>query len=363
VVTQATLARPATEAEAARGGSSFSRVRVVWIASSCLLALCILGSLAVGPTGVSLTSLPDAIAGAWAGDGRPETLVLLKLRLPRLLLGAFVGAALTLSGTIMQGLFRNPLADPGLIGVSSGAALAAVAWIALGSALAAPVVKVLGVYALPIAAFAGGLATTYVLVAIAQRSGTLVTGTLLLAGVAISAFSGALTGLVAYSSDDRELRDLTLWSMGSLSGANWDKVLAVTPFVVLLAVMLPRSVRALNGLLLGEAEAFHLGVNVDAEKRRCVLLTALATGAAVAVAGIVGFVGIVIPHLVRLLVGPDHRHVLPLGAIIGAALVLCGDIAARMLVRPGELPLGLVLAVVGAPLFLHLVINRQAAEG
>lgn len=336
-----------------------SPVRMVWIASIAVLVLCAVLSLAIGPTGISLGALPEAAAGVWAGDGRPETLVLLKLRLPRMLLGAFVGAALALSGTIMQGLFRNPLADPGLIGVSSGAALAAVTLIALGSSLAAPVMTALGVYALPVAAFGGGLAATYVLVFIAQRSGTLVTSTLLLSGIAISAFSGAMTGLLAYASDDRELRDLTLWSMGSLAGANWDKVIAVLPFAVLLAVMLPRSVRALNGLLLGEAEAYHLGIDVEAEKRRCVLLTALSTGAAVAVAGIVGFVGIVIPHLVRLMVGPDHRLVLPLGAIVGAALVLCADVAARMLVRPAELPLGLVLAVVGAPLFLHIVLNRQ----
>jgi iron complex transport system permease protein len=331
----------------------------VWTYSAIGLAVSVVLSLAVGATGVTLNALPSAMAGVFVGDGRPETLVLLQLRLPRMLLGAFVGAALALSGTIMQGLFRNPLADPGLIGVSSGAALAAVTFIALGNTVASPLVTLFGVYALPVAAFVGGLATTFLLVAISQRSGTLVAGTLLLAGIAIAAFSGAMTGLLAYASDDRELRDLTLWSMGSLSGANWHKVLAVTPFALLMALMLPRSVRALNGFLLGEAEAYHLGIDVEREKRRCVLLTAIATGAAVAVAGILGFVGIVIPHLVRLLVGPDHRLVLPLGAIIGASLVLLADIAARMMVRPAELPLGLVLAVVGAPIFLHIVVSRH----
>ena len=335
----------------------------LWTISAVVLLACIVASIAVGPTGITLTSLPRAIGGVFAGDGRPETLVLMKLRLPRMLLGAFVGAALALSGAVMQGLFRNPLADPGLIGVSSGAALAAVTLIALGNSFALPVVKAFGVYALPVAAFAGGLATMFVLMFIAQRSGTLQTGTLLLAGLAISAFSGALTGLLAFASDDRELRDLTLWSMGSLAGANWDKVIALIPFALVLLVTIPRSVRALNGLLLGEAEAYHLGIDVEAEKRRCVLITALSTGAAVAVAGILGFVGIVIPHLVRLLVGPDHRLVLPLGAIMGASLVLIADVVARMIVRPAELPLGLVLAAVGAPIFLHIVVNRQGGEG
>jgi iron complex transport system permease protein len=297
----------------------------------------------------------------WQADGRAETLVLLKLRLPRMLLGMFVGAALALSGTIMQGLFRNPLADPGLIGVSSGAALAAVATIVLGNSLAMPYVKALGVYALPFSAFFGGLLTTFVLVTVTRRAGTLVTGTLLLAGIAVASFCMAMIGLLAYASDDRELRDLTLWSMGSLAGSSWDKVLAVLPFALLLAVMVPRSVRALNGLLLGEAEAFHLGIDVEAEKRRCMVMAAVGTGAAVAVAGIIGFVGIVIPHVVRLLVGPDHRYVLPLGALAGASLVLLADVVARMAVRPAELPLGLVLAAVGAPIFLHIVVNRQGA--
>lgn len=337
--------------------------RQVWLLSCAGLGLCLLLAMAVGPTGIGLHALPSAFVGIVEGDGRAETLVLLKLRIPRVLLGAFVGAALAVSGAIMQGLFRNPLADPGLIGVSSGAALAAVAMIAAGHHLPSALVNALGIFALPAAAFVGGLVTTLVLVRVAHRSGTLSTATLLLAGIAIAAFSGAMTGLLAYMSDDRELRDITLWSMGSLAGANWDKVLAIIPFTVVLAYMLPRSVRALNGFLLGEAEAYHLGIDVEAEKKRCVLMTAVATGAAVAVAGILGFVGIIIPHLVRLLVGPDHRYVLPLGAIIGASLVLFADVVARMLVRPAELPLGLVLAVIGAPLFLHIVVNRHGGAG
>jgi iron complex transport system permease protein len=334
----------------------------LFAAFALLLAAALTLSLAVGPTGLSLDSLPRALSDAWSGVSSPEALVLLKLRLPRMLLGAFVGAALALSGAMMQGLFRNALADPGLIGVSSGAALAAVATIALGNSFAAPWVRTFGVYALPVAAFFGGLATTAVLVALSRRSGTLAVGTLLLAGVAIAALCGALTGLLAYASDDRELRDLTLWSLGSLAGASWPKVLAVTPFAVALVVFVPTLTRALNGFLLGEAEAYHLGIDVEKAKRLCILLTAAATGAAVAVAGVIGFVGIVVPHLVRLLGGPDHRFVLLSAALLGATLVLFADVVARMVVRPAELPLGIVLAAVGAPVFLHLVIKRGVGE-
>lgn len=338
-------------------------LRVIMVLGFAILLLAMAASLSIGPTGSSFTTLPRTLAALFNGSNSPETFVLLQLRLPRMLLGMFVGAALALSGVMMQGLFRNPLADPGLIGVSSGAALAAVATIALGNSLFIDFARAFGIYALPVAAFMGGLLTTMSLVAISRRSGVVMVGTLLLAGIAIAALCGALTGLFAYASDDRELRDLTLWSLGSLAGASWPKVIAVTPFAILLLLFVPRVTRALNALLLGEAEAYHLGIDVERAKQLCVVLTAAATGAAVAVAGILGFVGIVVPHVVRILAGPDHRFLLPAAAIFGSALVLVADISARMLVRPAELPLGIILAAVGAPIFLHLVVRRSAGEG
>lgn len=330
--------------------------------SAALLGVTVLASLALGPTGITLSSLPRALASALglASDATAarEQLVLIDIRLPRTLLGMLVGASLGIAGAIMQGLFRNPLADPGLIGVSSGAALAAVATIALGNGIAAPILQPLGVYALPVAAFLGGIGTTAVLVIIAGRHGQLMVGTLLLAGIALGALSGALTGLIAYASDDRELRDLTFWSMGSLGGANWPKVLAVMPFALLVAVLTPWLVRCLNGFLLGEAEAYHLGVNVERTKLVAILATAASVGAAVAVAGIIGFAGIVVPHVVRLLAGPDHRVVLPGSALLGATLMLVADIVARLVVKPAELPIGIVMAAIGTPVFLHLVMKR-----
>ncbi|MBX9588507.1 MAG: iron ABC transporter permease [Hyphomonadaceae bacterium] len=339
---------------------------LLWGAAAGLGVATVL-SLSIGATGITLAALPRVLLAILTGRHEAEVareqLVLIDIRLPRMLLGMFVGAALAVAGAMMQGMFRNPLADPGLIGVSSGAAVAAVATIALGNGLAAPWIKTFGAYALPVAAFLGGIATSAALVAIVTRQGQLSISTLLLAGVALAALNGALMGLIAFASNDRELRDLTLWMLGSLSGASWPKVLAVLPFAALVAAALPRLTRGLNGLLLGEAEAYHLGIDVEQSKRMIVVVTSAAVGAAVAVSGILGFVGIIVPHLVRLLAGPDHRIVLPASALMGATLVLIADIFARMLLSPAELPLGVVMAILGAPLFLHMVVKRGMAGG
>jgi iron complex transport system permease protein len=327
-----------------------------------LLAIVTLLSLAVGPTGITLTSLPRALGALFGAPADAtaarEQLVLIDIRLPRALIAMFVGASLAVAGAMMQGLFRNPLADPALIGVSSGAALFAVATIALGRGIVAPIVQPLGVYALPIMAFMGGIVVNVLLVGFAGRHGNLMVGTLLLAGIAVGALATALTGLIAYTSDDRELRDITLWTMGSLGGSSWLKVAAVLPFAGVALVLAPRLIRGLNGFLLGEAEAFHLGIDVEKTKRVAIVATAALVGAAVAVAGVIGFVGIVVPHMVRLLAGADNRIVLPGSALLGAALVLFADIVARMVVRPAELPIGIVMATIGAPVFLHLVRRR-----
>jgi iron complex transport system permease protein len=342
-------------------GERRRRGRNVITMSAVLLVAMVLLSLSVGATGISLDVLPSVIADLFAGTGidtERERLVLLDIRLPRTLLAMFVGTALALSGAMLQGLFRNPLADPGIIGVSAGAALAAVSVIALGQGIAAPVVALLGIYAVPIAAFLGAMAATMVLVAIAGRHGQLMIGTLLLAGIAIAALSQALLGLIAFVSDDRTLRDLTLWTLGSLAGASWTKVLAVAPCGLLLVLLVPRLVRGLNGFLFGEAEAFHLGVDIETTKRLIIVAMAASVGAAVAVSGIIVFLGIVVPHFVRLLTGPDHAYVLPASALLGASLALGADVIARIVVAPAELPLGIVMAIIGAPVFLHLVLKR-----
>ena len=329
-----------------------------------VLLCCLLMLVAVGQGAFSIP--PGRVAEIlWARltgetallEGR-DALVVLNIRLPRVLLGALVGAALAISGALMQGLFRNPLADPGLVGVSAGSGLAAAATIVLGDRLLAGLTMKLPFAALPFGAFCGGLISTLTLYLIATRQGRTSVATMLLAGVALGALAGALTGVLAFISDDRQLRDLTFWSLGSLGGASWTKLVVIAPIVLPLLLAVPLLARGLNALMLGEAEAYHLGIPVQRIKALAILLVALAVGASVASAGVIGFVGIVVPHLIRLAIGPDHRLLLPLSALGGATLLVAADIAARMIVAPAELPIGIVTAALGAPFFLWLLLRR-----
>lgn len=288
--------------------------------------------------------------------------VLLGIRLPRALLALVVGAGLALAGAGLQGLFRNPLADPGLVGVSSGAALAAAATIVLGGGLIAGLPTALAMLALPIAAFLGSLATTFLIWKIARRGGRVVVATLLLAGIAINALTGSGTGLLTLVASDPQLRSLTFWSMGSLNGASWSLLVSVLPFVGIAAMGLPRLARALNALLLGEAEAGHLGIHIERVKRQVVVLSALAVGACVAAAGMIGFIGLVAPHLARLLMGPDHRSLLPGSALIGGLLLSLSDLVARTAIAPAEIPVGILTSLLGAPFFLWLLLRQVGAR-
>lgn len=311
---------------------------------------------------------PDSI---WAFGRREET-VLMAIRLPRAVLAIVVGAALAVSGAALQGLFRNPLADPGLIGVSTGAALAAAAMIVLGNSLALVLSQSLGgalggsdavsmgVFLLPLAAFCGGLISTFLVYRIATRAGQTDVATLLLAGVAMNAISAAGVGLLIFLSDDQQLRDLNFWMLGSLGGVTWAKIATVAPFVVGASIALIFFSRHLNALLLGEREAQHLGFRIQWTKRAIVLLVALATGASVAVTGVIGFVGLVVPHLVRLSLGADHKTLLPASMLLGASLLLLADLAARSVVLPAELPIGILTSCVGGPFFLWLLIRARS---
>ncbi|WP_158818622.1 iron ABC transporter permease [Methylocapsa sp. S129] len=336
------------------------RTAQVGVALAALLAVIAILSLTHGAMSVAPSRVFDILfrSGAYgAGDIGRDALVVLNIRLPRLLLGAMIGSALGGSGALMQGLFRNPLADPGLVGVSAGAGLAAAATIVLGEKLPAGLTGGSSFSLLPAAAFLGALASTAFLYAVTTRGGRTSIATMLLAGVALAALAGSLTGLLAYVSDDRQLRDLTFWSMGSLGGATWAKVEVLAPVCVLLVAVAPFLSRGLNAMALGEAEAFHLGVRVQRLKIAIILLVAIAVGASVAAAGVIGFVGIVAPHLLRLAIGPDHRALLPLSAVAGATLMAGADILARTLVAPAEMPIGILTAAIGAPFFLWLLLR------
>lgn len=331
-----------------------------------LTAACI-AALAVGPVtlgwGELLASLlqPLGLSLPWTPDALQQTTVL-QIRLPRVVMGILVGAGLAISGAAMQGMFRNPLAEPGLVGISSGAALAAVTVIVLGHQLV-PADTALPVrYLLPTAAFIGGLVTTVLVWRLSQLRGQTSIATLLLAGIAINALAVSGIGLLATIADDQALRSLTFWTLGSLGKANWTEIAVAGPMILLAAVLLPPQAKALNALLLGEAEAGHLGIEVESLKRRLMILVALAVGAAVALAGIIGFVGLVVPHVLRLLLGPDHKLVLPGSALFGAALMVLADTAARSLAAPIELPVGILTSLIGGPFFLWLLL-RQRSRG
>jgi iron complex transport system permease protein len=322
------------------------------------------GAVAISP-GQVLAILADRVGLSlpWAYETR-QALVLTGIRLPRVLLGVGVGGGLAVSGAVMQGLFRNPLADPSLIGVSSGAALAAVVTIVLGSTLFGAWADALGAVLLPAAAFVGGVGATVIVYRLGTRNGETSVATMLLAGIAINALAGAGTGLMTFIADDDQLRDLTFWTLGSLGGATWTQLAVVGPCLLGGMIAAPFLARPLNALLLGEGEAYHLGVNTERVKKMVVTLAALVVGAAVAVSGVIGFIGLVVPHLLRLAVGPDHRVLLPGSALLGGALLLGADVIARTIVAPAELPIGIVTALVGAPFFLWLLLrDRKQGTG
>lgn len=295
-----------------------------------------------------------------ATDSGMAQVIVWEIRVPRLLLGLLLGAALAVCGAMMQGLFRNPLADPGLLGIASGAALAAVAVIVLGNSLLLGLTTWLGLYTLPIAAFVGGLLTTVLVYGLAQSSsGRTSVATLLLAGIAINAFNGALVGLLTYMADDQQLRTLTFWSMGSLAQASWQEVWLILPWLGTLLLLLPWYAKALNALLLGETEAHYLGFAVERIKTLLLIITALLVGLAVSLSGIIGFIGLVVPHLVRLLLGPDYRTLLPASMLLGALLLTSADLLARLIIIPAELPIGLLTAGIGGPFFLWLLWRQR----
>lgn len=342
------------------------RVGSAVAAGVAALALALLAGLLLGPAPVTAAGLWSTLLDALGLAPLPpaharDAAILGIIRGPRVALGAILGAGLAVSGAVMQGLFRNPLADPGLIGVSAGAALAAVGAIVLGPTLFGARAGALGLWLLPLAAFAGGLAATLLISRLGTRHGVTAVATLLLAGVAVNALCGALTGVLIFLADDRQVRDITFWTLGSLAGARPPHVAVATVLVLLPTLLLLRLARPLNALVFGEAEAFHLGIRVEAAKRAAVALSAVAVASGVAFAGPIGFVGLVVPHLVRLMAGSDHRLILPAAALLGAALMVFADLAARSIASPAELPLGVLTALLGAPFFLWLLRRGTAA--
>lgn len=320
------------------------------------------GAVAIPPVqvvGILLDALGFDVA---ASHTEAQEMILLNIRIPRVVLAILVGAALSVSGAAMQGLFRNPLADPGLIGISNGAAIATAVALVLTGPLA--MTALFRVSVMPVAAFVGAVVSTLAVYRLSTTDGRTHVATMLLAGIAVNALTGAGIGYLVFLADDNQIRDLTFWLLGSLGGAQWSTVLTVAPFLLAAVFWLPGMARGLNAMLLGEAEAAHLGYRVERLKKVIILLVGLSVGAAVSVSGVIGFVGLVVPHILRLWIGPDHRFLIPGSAVLGALLLLGSDLAARTLAAPAEIPIGIITASIGAPFFLWLLMtDKMRGEG
>ena len=331
----------------------------ILLALSGVLAFVAVAAITVGPMNISFADSLRSLTGAGADLAPHILLVINEIRLPRTILCMFIGAILAICGVVMQGLFRNPLAEPGIIGVSAGAALGGAFAIVVFADFSQNYPTLMNLAALPFFAFLGGAFTTVLVYWLGtNKFGTSVT-IMLLAGVAISALSGAAIGFMNFIADDQMLRDLTLWSMGSLAGANWSGIALAAVILVLLMFWFQRKAMSLNALLLGESEAKHLGVPVQKLKRQLILLSAVGVGITVSISGAIGFIGLVIPHLGRMLAGPDHRALLPISALMGALLLTAADMFARKVVAPAELPVGIVTALIGAPFFIYLLFQQK----
>lgn len=340
------------------------RPRTLLVTLAGLLPLTAMIALLMGPVFISIEQLGVVIQNWLASTAAslPESRILGSIRLPRVILAGLVGAALAVCGAAMQGLFRNPLADPSLIGVSSGASAGASCAIVLGGTVWLAETQWLGLSFVVLGAFIGG----FLAVILVYRLATSPTGTsvvtMLLAGIAISALAGALNSLFSYAADDEMLRRISLWQMGALDAANWSRVWIASVVVLLVVLAMPRDSVALNAFLLGESEARHLGIRVEAVKRRLIFFTALAVGTSVAVAGTISFVGLIVPHIVRLLIGPDHRFLIPAAAMAGAILLIVADAFSRVVVAPAELPAGILTALLGTPFFFSLLLQKKRVE-
>jgi len=318
-----------------------------------LACLCVLLSLAYGAVALEWAQIWDWLIGR--ADVQTQ-LILSQLRLPRALLAAIIGALLAMCGTVTQGLFRNPLADPSLIGVSAGASAGASIVIVL---LNQTQWGVPGISLVSLGAFAGSVLVVSLVYRISTGTlGTSVT-TMLLAGIAFTFLAGSITSLLEYIADNEMLRRITLWRMGGLEMADNPKVLLTASIGVTIFIMLQKQATALNAMLLGESEARHLGIAVDRVKKGIIVCVAAGVGLSVALAGTIAFVGLVVPHMVRMCIGPNHKMMIPFTACTGAIVLIVSDIFARTIIAPAELPVGLVTAFFGAPVFIYMLIQRQ----
>ena len=316
----------------------------IFLSAFCFVIACINGSIAI--------NLSDFFSGEISDLTK---IVLLEIRLPRVILAALVGASLGISGAALQGLFRNPLADPGLIGVSAGAALGATLVIVLGSKFLGSFM--LGSFLLPLGAISGAMLVIMMLYLLTKGFGYQGVTYMLLVGIAVNAIAGVGIGILTFISTDSELRGLTFWTMGSFGGVTWPLLVPAIIIIMISVTSMMTVSRNLDLIQLGEPEAYRLGVDVKRLKYKIILSCAAAVGASVSLSGMIGFVGLVVPHLVRLFGGVNHNYLLPGSAFIGAALMITADMLSRTMIQPAELPVGLITSAIGSPFFLWLIFR------
>ena len=340
-----------------------SREAWVLVGLGVLSLAVILLSISTGAVHISVEEIFAILlhksGGQADGFSAQKEVVLWSIRLPRVVLGVFIGSALAISGASLQGLFRNPLVEPGLIGVSNGAAFCAIVVIVFSQSLPEQLKDVLGLYLLPFSAFIGSLVVTLLAYRLSQRHGKTDIALLILAGVAMNALAAALIGLVIYYADDTALRTFTFWSLGDLGGASWQKIGFSLIIIAVPVILLTLFHSQLDALALGEAEAGHLGINVEKIKYTVIILSALAVGASVSMGGTISFVGLVVPHMIRPVFGPGHRLLLPASILLGATLLTLADLLARTVVTPSEIPIGVITALIGAPFFIFLLLQTK----
>lgn len=341
---------------------------LIGIGTAVVCAAVMFWSLTAGALSIS-TAQVLSIVGHRLGIEMPasygfqEDFVIMSIRLPRMLLAFIIGAGLGVAGTSMQGLFRNPLADPALIGVSGGAAFGAITVIVVGAMFLPGADSTFRLLLLPVAAFAGGAVASVLSYSLATRFGKTMTGLLLLAGISVNAITGAFSGFLIFMATDAQLRSITFWNLGSVSGATWKTLTVTAPLTLIPSYFLLRYGRAFNALALGEREAYHLGLRVQSLKVMVIALTAVSVGAGVAFCGIIGFVGLVVPHLLRMVTGPDYRVLLPGSFLLGGLLLVAADTVSRTIMSPAELPIGIVTTAIGGPFFLWLLLRGRKEQG
>jgi iron complex transport system permease protein len=338
--------------------------KIIYITLVTLLLFTLLVSLAIGAMKIPLYQVWLGLckmSGLYTSSNLDEQYlgVLELVRVPRAVLGILIGAALGIAGAAIQGVFRNPLAEPGLVGMSAGASLMSALIILLEASVFTSLSLWLGHYLLVLGAFAGAVLAAIIVYQISRTEGKPLVATMLLAGIAINALAGALTGLISFMADDQQLRSITFWMLGSLAGASWETITGTIPFILIPVLILPTQGKKLNTFALGELQASQLGIRPDKLKQQVIVLATLAVGASVAVCGIIGFVGLVVPHIVRLLGGMDNRYVLPASALMGALLLTLSDMLCRVLLPPMELPIGIVTALLGTPVFLYILMKDK----